>query len=115
MLQITFVSFNNILINPQLGAVMTRNCGGVVSPAPYTTQSLDTGMCPGLDIIYRYLDIIYRYLDIICRYLDFVYRYLDIVTMNGSSDDCGQLRWSGCHYLVVIRAVHEPSRSFTVP
>ena len=101
MLQITFVSFNNILINPQLGAVMTRNCGGVVSPAPYTTQSLDTGMCPGLDIIYRYLDIIYR--------------YLDIVTMNGSSDDCGQLRWSGCHYLVVIRAVHEPSRSFTVP
>ena len=101
MLQITFVSFNNILINPQLGAVMTRNCGGVVSPAPYTTQSLDTGMCPGLDIIYRYLDIIYR--------------YLDIVTMNGSSEDCGQLRWSGCHYLVVIRAVHEPSRSFTVP
>ena len=94
MLQITFVSFNNILINPQLGAVMTRNCGGVVSPAPYTTQSLDTGMCPGLDIIYR---------------------YLDIVTMNGSSDDCGQLRWSGCHYLVAIRAVHEPSRSFTVP
>ena len=101
MLQITFVSFNNILINPQLGAVMTRNCGGVVSPAPYTTQSLDTGMCPGLDIIYRYLDIV-------CR-------YLDIVTMNGSSDDCGQLRWSGGHYLVVIRAVHEPSRSFTVP
>ena len=78
---------------------MTRNCGGVVSPAPYTTQSLDTGMCPGLDIIYRYLDIIYR--------------YLDIVTMNGSSDDCCLLRWSGGHYLVVIRAVHEPSRSFT--
>ena len=101
MLQITFVSFNNILINPQLGAVMTRNCGGVVSPAPYTTQSLDTGMCPGLDIIYRYLDIIYR--------------YLDIVTMNGSSDDCCLLRWSGGHYLVAIRAVHGPSRSFTVP
>ena len=95
MLQITFVSFNNILINPQLGAVMTRNCGRVVRPGPYTTQSLDTGMCPGLDIIYR---------------------YLDIVTMNGSSDDCGQLtqlRWSGGHYTVVIRPVHKPLRSFT--